>query len=500
MEGRETTGPARVLVVEDEAIIAADLAETLISLGYDVAATVDTAEDAIVHAADLVPDIVLMDVRLAGALDGIEAAATIRQRADIPVIFLTAHSDDETLARASRVAPLGYLVKPFRASELRYAIELALHRHARDHRLAEHEHWLASTLRGIGDAVLATDRELRVTALSPLAQVLTGWSEAEALGAPAGEVLGLVGARTGAALELPLRRAIAAGQVAPLPDGAAVRARGGVATPIEGRAAPIVDDRGGAIGGVLVFRDATEQAQIEDAMRRLSSELKARVIDRTGPIPREASEPHRYPVEDHAALLPAASLEHLRRIRSASRRMGELLGALLQLVGAAQVELGAAEVDLSALARDILGALAPPGARITIQRGLVARGDRRLLRWALTHLLANARKFSARTDTPEIVVGRDGADGADGAGAYFVRDNGVGFDMAAAPRLFGAFQRLHPPTDFEGGGIGLAIVQRIVHRHGGRVWAEGEVGRGATFRFTLGQWTAGGEAPPPWPR
>lgn len=141
-------------------------------------------------------------------------------------------------------------------------------------------------------------------------------------------------------------------------------------------------------------------------------------------------------------------------------------------------------VDLSALATEIVDELTPNrDARITIHEGIVATGDRNLLRIVLTNLLSNALKFTRKVAVPEVTFG---SSEREGSVVYFVRDNGSGFDMTCAPRLFGAFQRLHDASDFEGTGIGLAIVQRIIHRHGGRIWAEGEVGRGATFSFTLG--------------
>jgi two-component system, cell cycle sensor histidine kinase and response regulator CckA len=519
MVSKEISDPGRILVVEDEAIIAADLAETLGALGYDVVATADTAEDAIVKAAGLAPDLVLMDVRLAGATDGIQAAATIKQRADIPVIFLTAHSDDETLTRAIGVAPLGYLVKPFRPSELRCAIELALHKHDLDRRLVEREQWLAATLRSIGDAVVATDPDHRITLLNPVAQALTGWAEAAAIGQSVDDVVQLVDAQTGAPIGSPLRRAIASRRVETLAGAAAVRARTGVVTPVDDSATPILDDQGRALGGVMVFRDVTEQRRIEDAMRRLNSELSERVIDRTrqlqattrelevftGSVTHDLRGPLRgvdgsnpLLLQGHAANLGAEGLDHLKRIRGASQPMGELIGDLLQLVAVARAELTVTVVNLSALARDIARTLTPSrDARLTIQDGVVAHGDPRLLRTVLTNLLANAWKFSGPAATPEIMFGQTDRDGAP---VYFVRDNGVGFDMSHAPQLFAAFQRLHPATDFAGTGIGLAIVQRIVHRHGGRIWAEAEVGRGATFSFTLGCPAATDEPSPAWPR
>ncbi|VAX18934.1 PAS/PAC sensor signal transduction histidine kinase, partial [hydrothermal vent metagenome] len=144
------------------------------------------------------------------------------------------------------------------------------------------------------------------------------------------------------------------------------------------------------------------------------------------------------------------------------------------------------QVDLSRLAHDVADDLRKEcpecNVEFAIEEGLVAQGDQRLLRVVLYNLISNAWKFSGKQSKPVIAFGstRQG-----GKATYFVRDNGVGFDMKYADKLFGAFQRLHTMAEFPGTGIGLATVQRIVHRHGGRAWAEAEVGKGATFHFTL---------------
>ena len=146
------------------------------------------------------------------------------------------------------------------------------------------------------------------------------------------------------------------------------------------------------------------------------------------------------------------------------------------------------EVDLSALARDVCEALAvaEPARQVAVavQDGLMARGDATLLRNVLENLLGNAWKFTARCEQARIEFGRLEPQ-AGGEAVYFVRDNGAGFDMQYAGKLFGVFQRLHPVQEYEGNGIGLAMVRRIVGLHGGRIWAEAAVGQGATFYFTL---------------
>ena len=191
-------------------------------------------------------------------------------------------------------------------------------------------------------------------------------------------------------------------------------------------------------------------------------------------------------LEDYADRLDATGKDYLQRVRTGSQRMAQLIDDMLKLSRVTRAELRREEVDLSALAREIAAELlrAQPGREVefTVASGLRAHGDPKLLRIALENLLGNAWKFTGKRSGARIEFGmthRDG--GAD----YFVRDNGVGFDMAYADKLFGAFQRLHDSREFPGTGIGLATVQRVIHRHGGKVWAEGEVARGATFNFTL---------------
>jgi light-regulated signal transduction histidine kinase (bacteriophytochrome) len=200
-------------------------------------------------------------------------------------------------------------------------------------------------------------------------------------------------------------------------------------------------------------------------------------------------------LEDHAHALNDEAKDCLNRVRAAAQRMAQLIDDMLSLSRISRAELRHEQTDLADAARAVIAELQREepdrNVEVVIPPTLAAWGDPRLLRIALDNLLGNAWKFTARADNPRIQIGQTQDQGQT---VYFVRDNGAGFDMAYSGKLFGAFQRLHSITEFAGTGIGLATVQRIIHRHGGRIWAHAQVGQGATFLFTLPR------DPSPYPR
>ncbi len=268
-------------------------------------------------------------------------------------------------------------------------------------------------------------------------------------------------------------------------------------------------DEDGAPMVLLALEDVTDRLQAREDLQRLNRELEERVRERTARL--EAAnrelEAFCYSVSHDlraplrvldgfseellrtcADRLDATGRHYLERIRAGSRRMGLLIDDLLQLSRIHRGEIRREWVDLTALAETIAADLRQqePGRLVAfvIEPGLSARGDGSLLRVALENLLGNAWKFTGRKAEATIAFGRSEHEGEP---VFSVRDDGVGFDMAHAGKLFGAFQRLHSEREFPGTGIGLATVQRIVHRHGGKVWGEGAPGKGAVFYFTLPQ-------------
>jgi len=268
------------------------------------------------------------------------------------------------------------------------------------------------------------------------------------------------------------------------------------------------DKDGKASGAISSARDITEQKLAEVEVIRLNAELERRVHERTMQLElanREleafsysVSHDLRAPlrsidgfsqalIEDYIDKpLDETARDYLQRVRRATQRMGLLIEDLLKLSRINKVEIKQETVDLSAMVRKVAEACRSDSPNkvvdLAIREGITVEGDPYLMKIAMDNLLSNAFKFTGRTAAPRIEFGSFVKDGVKGC---FIRDNGAGFDMVYADKLFGAFQRLHTADEFPGTGIGLATVQRIIHRHGGKIWAEAAKSQGATFYFTL---------------
>ncbi|HEX6512501.1 MAG TPA: ATP-binding protein, partial [Chloroflexota bacterium] len=263
----------------------------------------------------------------------------------------------------------------------------------------------------------------------------------------------------------------------------------------------------GAIAGA-VSRELLQQARSRVQVSDVNAELEQIVRERTAQLEAANAELEAFSysvshdlraplrtingfsdvlVEDYGQALPAEAHDYLRRIKGGSQRMAQLIDDMLALSRLSRAELRRQHVDLSAMAEEVLAELCQQDPRrrvaLVVAEGVIASADRQLLRALLQNLLANAWKFTSKHDSARIEFGVQ-LDGEEPV--YFVRDDGAGFDMAYVDKLFGVFQRLHSLAEFDGSGVGLATVQRVVRRHGGRVWAEGEIENGATFFFTLG--------------
>jgi len=264
----------QILVVEDEAIVAREIQNTLKSFGYDVPALASTANQAIEEARENHPDLVLMDIRLKGGTDGITAAEQIRARFDIPIIYLTAYADEKTLRRAKITEPFGYILKPFGRREIHSNIEMALHKHNIEKKLRDSQRWLAATLESIGDAIIACDTKGRIVFVNPVAEELMNSKHKDVLGKPLSEVLNVTSEETHKVIEGLAARAIREGVVVSL-ENYTLMTSDGAKTSIDDSIAPIKDDNGKIAGVVIVFRDATERKKAENNLLEYQAKLKS---------------------------------------------------------------------------------------------------------------------------------------------------------------------------------------------------------------------------------
>ncbi len=267
----------KILIVEDDRIVARSLKIALEALEYPDPEIVYSGKQIVQKVAEIKPNLILMDVHLGSGPDGIEVSQTIAQEFDIPIIYITAHSDEKTLNRIRQTEPLGYILKPFRDQELRAAIEIALYKHDMEGRLRKQTQWLATILNSIGDGVIVTDMQARIMMLNPVAEKLTGWSALEAIGKPAAHIFAVINEHSRLLIDNPFVKVIEAGETISLPEHSVLIRKDGSEVPIGDSLAPIKDLRGVSLlrggsrqitGTVAVFHDNTQQRTTAKRLHR----------------------------------------------------------------------------------------------------------------------------------------------------------------------------------------------------------------------------------------
>lgn len=265
----------KILIVEDESIVAMDIKHRLEIMNYEVADIVSSGEEAVKKANEIIPHLILMDIVLRGDMDGIDAAHLIRNRNDIPIVYLTAYSDENTLKRAKITGPFGYIIKPFDDRELHSAIEVALYKHKMESKLIESEKRLYTTLESIDEAVITTDEKGYINFINPVAQKLTGWKQGNAMGKLLKDVLKIINEETGDFIDLSIDNLIQKNFITECKYNLSLITKSGAKVPINGTNAPIIDNNKLKIGIVLAFQDITKRRNAEKE-RELLLQEKAR--------------------------------------------------------------------------------------------------------------------------------------------------------------------------------------------------------------------------------
>lgn len=482
---------AHILIVEDEAIVAFNLQQRLSHMGYHVPDVAVSGRETLELVNQSKPDLILMDIHIEGAMDGIDVAARIHETHPVPVIYLTAYSEDSTLERAHRTQPYGYLIKPFSERELHATIQMALERHTVERALIESRQLLQQALDAARMGTVEINTATGDMRLSPRSASLMGKPVDSAL--TLAEFLSSVDE-----IDRPLVAAQMTQESAPVQSFSnefRVLAEDQDVRWIKIDTSPLPDSR---MSGIV--QDITERKTTELHLRKLNESLEQLVSERTGELEAftySAAHDLRAPIrviaglsetvrEEFAEGLGEKGTRLLQTMGSSALRMGDLIDALLEMSRLSRSSMDLVEVDLSQIASDQMASVmeSEPGrvAQVKIAPGLKALADPVLARCVFDNLLRNAWKFSSKKAMTTIEVDSFVQESAT---VYFVRDEGCGFDMKFADRLFDPFNRLHSHSQYSGSGIGLSIVKRIVMRHGGRIWANSVPGEGSTFYFTL---------------
>jgi PAS domain S-box-containing protein len=485
-----------ILVCEDERLIAFNLKKMLERMGYHVPVTVAYGEKAVECAEENCPDLVLMDIMLKGEMDGIQAAEQITSRLNIPVVYLTSYTDEQTMKRAVLSRSYGYLLKPFQEKLLQVTIELALSKHQVEQQLREREQWLDATLGSIGDAVVTTNREGIIEYLNPVAGLLSGHDPSAILGKPLGDVLNIVNQEGNPALEL-LAKVLQERQVVSPATIHYVVNREGQKTPVNLTASPLHDPRGRGSGAVLVLRDISRVTDLEKQLRQsqkmqaistlaggvahdfnniLSSimgyaELSMRHVPRDGPLS-----------------------GHLSQIICASSRAADLVNQILTFSRQTEEEQQSTKVQpVIAEALKFLKATLPATIEIRTEVDETAGtilADPTQIHQVVMNLCTNAY-HAMRENGGVLEVGFDtvtrGENGHELAPGDYVRltvsDTGCGMDHETMSRIFDPYFTTKPVG--EGTGLGLSVIHGIVEAHQGAISVKSRPGKGTRFEVLL---------------
>ncbi|MBU7009831.1 MAG: response regulator [Theionarchaea archaeon] len=483
-----------ILVVEDERIVAEDIRRSLQNLGYLIAAVVSSGEEALKSVAETSPDLVLMDIVLKGEMDGIQAAEHIRSQFSTPVVYLTAYADENLLQRAKITEPYGYILKPFEDKELYSVIEMALYKHKMEKKVRESEQWLFTTLKSIGDGIIATDTQSQITFMNPVAEALTGWTQKEALGKPLEDVFYIINEETRERCENPFEKIIETGGVVGLANNTVLIARDGTERLLADSGAPICDDSCNILGTVLVFRDITEKRKMEEDILRLKTEKMESINILAGGIAHDFN-------NILTAILGNISMATMHSSEGEVLKMlkeGEK--ACLRAKNLTQQLLMFSKEGISIKKSVSISELLQNTAEFTLRGSNVkcefcmpdklhpVEIDTGQISQVINNLIINAEQAMPKGGTIKVsaenvtVCREDELPLQEGGYVQIcVEDQGIGIPEEYLERIFDPYFT----TKQRGSGLGLATAHSIIENHGGYITVASKLGAGTTFYMWL---------------
>ncbi|WP_243370464.1 response regulator [Geotalea sp. SG265] len=501
----------KILFVEDDPL-SRDLLSTMLAIGFPESEllTAENGEDGLKLYLEQNPDLVLSDIHMPH-VDGIAMAEKIKEmRPEAVIIIISAHSDTRHLIKAIELGITRYILKPVDKQKLFTTMEsamagLTMERQLKEHQkqLRESRELLYSIVESNCDVVFIKDLEGRYLQVNPATTVATGKSADEIIGH---DDYALFPHETAEIFRRNDSLVINSGNLMNFEES--IADKNGETLFFLTTRGPLHDDQGNITSTFGVARNVTEQKRYEKHIERHNAALEERVKERTWDLEQSNREMEAFcHAISHELRAPIARLEgfhqavaecleaqdvqdipyYLERLGFSTQQLKAAVDALLMMYRLTRADISPEPVNLTYLSQQVMIDLMDEYGSRTIhfdnRPETIVRGDRKLLTLCMHNLLGNALKYSSKKPESLISIGLEEREGEP---VYFVRDNGAGFDMAYADNLFKPFSRLHHPSEFEGTGIGLATVQRIIEKHQGRIWADSRLDEGTTIYFTLG--------------
>jgi PAS domain S-box-containing protein len=494
---------ASIFIVEDEIITAQGIAKHIEKLGYQVAGIATSGTHALVKIANQQPDLILMDIRLKRQdIDGITAASQIKEKFNIPVIYLTAHSDEATLERAKETEPFGYLLKPYSQKRLKISIQMALHKHQKEKELIAQKELLSNIINASPKGVIATNKTEAITYMNVAAENLTGWNKTEAFGQQAKDVIKIIDQRTNTPIPIPIQEVLDSGRVVYFEEDMVLIAKDGYSTSIVNSVFPLRKYQDITQGAVLIFSDfnqdqlanSLEKDNYEEIFKaeRQLSELRSQLLNIIthqfrSPLTIILSSSEFLRRYSHKLTVKKKEA-YCDRILKSVYYINQLLDdiVVLQQASTGKLDFRASQTEIITFCQELITGITLN--TLDKQRFLIAHNgeeiivwiDRNLVGYILSNLFSNAIKyshpqsqilFSLEYQNKRLI--------------FKIEDQGIGIPKDELNLLFESFYRASNVADIPGTGLGLTIVKFCLDIHRGEIKFESEIGVGTTVTVSL---------------